>query len=142
MTYWFPLVVFESGPRIYVATYGRPLTWEAVEVGVCVDYNFDCGPSCRIGLLYCRRCLPYGARRICFFAYHTFDVAQDILLSRDSVPKLLSAVVAMSVLLFLSRRRWSVGGRVIHDGRCGIPCTFSPLLMSSYGSICLLLVCV
>lgn len=57
----------------------------------------------------------------------------------DSVPRLAVAVIAVSVLLFLSRRRWSIDGRVAHAGRCGILCYAAPFVMSSYNSMCLLL---
>lgn len=109
---------------------------------VYADNYFDCGRNCHIDLLYRRLHLPYGARRICFLAYHTFDATRDVLLSEDSVPKSVFAVIAMSVLLFVLRCRCSIGGLETLGGRCRTTCQAAPLVTSSYDSICLLFLCV
>lgn len=69
--------------------------------GVCFDNGYDFGPSCCNGLPYCRRCLPCEARKFHALVLSTFGAVQAVLLSECNFPRLVYAVVAVSVLLFL-----------------------------------------
>lgn len=82
---------------------------EVPEAGVCVVSKFASGRSSHTGLLYCRHRSPCEARKLCVLACSASGLAQSALPSRDRVPRLVYAFLAVSVLLFVLHNRFPIG---------------------------------
>lgn len=84
------------------------LTEEVALADARVDKSVCFVQSCCIDLLHSKRRLPYEAKRFCVAACHTFESVRDVLPSERSVPRLVCAVVAVLVQIFVTYYRLAI----------------------------------
>lgn len=101
---------------------------ETVVADACVDSIVSFVHNRCIVLLYGRRCLPYEARNACVAVCHTFSVVGYVLPSEGSVLRLICAVVAMSIHLFVLRRRLAIIKLLARGSRFGTRCKVASLV--------------